>query len=168
MTKVNQKTATCNALLSVLADRGVNYELNGETPIKEVLTDSDKEKVRGMLFTMFRAGEIEYKEAFQSKVDDDSELKKYISGLVNNWIRKNKEFNGGQVYKAKNPGSRAGSQDPQIKAMRALLSQTTDESAKKAIQAEIDKKLAEIRAEKNKVEIDVDLLPEHLRKLVQA
>jgi hypothetical protein len=164
MTKSNQRTACVNAILSVLQDNGVNYELNGETPVKDVLNDSMKSQVRDLLFAAFRAGQVEYKESFQSKVDDDSELKKYISGLVNNWIRKAKEFNNGQIYKAKNPGSRAGSTDSKVKEMRKLLSVTTDPQAKAMIQQAIDSRIAEIRAEKNEVEIDYSNIPEHLRE----
>jgi hypothetical protein len=166
MTKVNQRSATVNTILSVLSDRGVDYELNGEQPISDFLEDSDKAKVREILFTMFKQGKVEYKSSFQAKVDDDSELKKYISGLVNNWIRKAKEFNCGQTYKAKNPGSRAGSQDSKVKEMRKLLSVTTDPQAKAMIQQAIDSRVSELKAEKNQVEIDVDNLPEHLRHLV--
>jgi hypothetical protein len=125
-----------------------------------------KQQVREILFTSFRNGQVEYKSSFQSKVDDDSELKKYISGLVNNWIRKAKEFNSGQTYKAKNPGSRAGSQDPEVKEMRKLLSVTTDPEARTLIQEAINSKIAELKAEKNQVEIDISNLPEHLKHLV--
>lgn len=166
MSKVNQRSATVNTILSVLSDRGVEYELNGETPIKDVLSDSDKSKVREILFTMFRQGQVEYKSSFQSKVDDDSELKKYISGLTNNWIRKAKEFNSGNAYQAKNPGSRAGSQDSKVKEMRKLLSVTTDPQAKAMIQEAINSRVSELKAEKNQVEIDVNNLPEHLRHLL--
>ena len=166
MSKVNQRSATVNTILSVLSERGYEYELNGETPISDVLNDSDKAKVREILFTMFRQGQVEYKSSFQSKVDDDSELKKYISGLVNNWIRKAKEFNSGNTYQAKNPGSRAGSQDSKVKEMRKLLQVTTDPQAKAMIQEAINQRVAEIKAEKNQVEIDASQLPKHLRHLV--
>lgn len=166
MTKQNQRTATVNTILSVLEDRGVSYELNGPTRISDVLNDSDKAKVRELLFTAFRSGSIEYKDSFQSKVDDDSELKKYISGLVNNWIRKAKEFNSGQTYKAKNPGSRAGSQDPEVKEMRKLLSVTTDPQSRTMIEQAISERIAELKAEQNQVEINVDNLPAHLRHLI--
>lgn len=160
--KVNQRTATVNTILSVLKDRGVNYELNGETPISKVLSDEDKAKTREILFTMFKQGQVEYKAQFQSKVNDDSELKKYISGLVNNWIRKTKEFNGGVKYEAKNPGSRAGSQDEKVKEMRKLLSITTDPQAKAMIQSAIDERVSSLKAEKNNVEIDYSVLPADL------
>jgi len=164
--KVNQKSATVNTILAVLSDRGVDYELNGQTPISQVLNDSDKAKVREILFTQFKQGQVEYKSSFQSKVDDDSELKKYISGLVNNWIRKAKEFNSGQTYKAKNPGSRTGSQDPEVKEMRKLLSVTTDPQSRTMIEQAISKRIAELKAEQNQVEINVDNLPAHLRHLI--
>lgn len=160
----NQRQATCNTILSVLQERGVNYELNGSTPISEVLTNDDKAKVRDILFAMFKQGQVEYKESFQSKVDDDSELKKYISGLVNNWIRKAKEFNCGEVYQAKNPGSRAGAGDSKVKEMKKLLSVTTDAEARAMIQQAIDKRVAEIKAESNKLEINLDEVPAHLRE----
>ena len=66
MNKVNQRTATVNTILAVLKEDGIKYELNGETPISEVLKPAHKEKVRSVLFTMFREGEIEYKESFQA------------------------------------------------------------------------------------------------------
>ena len=163
----NQRTATVNTILAVLSERGVEYELNGPVPISDVLNDTDKSKVRDILFTMFRQKEVQYKSTFQAKVDDDSELKKYISGLVNNWIRKAKEFNSGQTYQAKNPGSRAGSQDSKVKEMRKLLSVTTDPQAKAMIQAAIDERVAELKAAKADVTIDVSQLPEHLRNLVK-
>ena len=160
---MNQRQATVNAMLSVLKDRGVEYEVNGDTPISEVLTPDDKSKVREILFTMFREGKITYKPEFQAKVDDDKELKSYVGGLLNNWIRKAKELNCGEVYKAKNPGSRAGSGDEQVREMKKLLQVTADADAKAAIQAAIDARLAEIKAEKNTVEVNLDAIPEALR-----
>ncbi len=166
MSKVNQKTATINSILSVLKDRDVDYEMNGETKMSDVLTAEDKTSIRALIFTAFRDGKVEYKESFSEKVSDDAKLKSYISGLLNNWVRKNKEFNGGVIYKAKNPGSRAGSQDPEIKEMRKLLKVTADENAKVTIQAAIDAKLAEIKATTNNVTIDVNSIPEALRHLL--
>ena len=161
--KTNQRTACVNTILSVLSDNGVNYELNCETPVSSMLTDTMKSQVREILFTAFRNGEVEYKASFQSKVNDDSELKKYISGLVNNWIRKAKEFNNGQAYQAKNPGIRAGSGDSKVKEMKKLLTVTTDPQAKAIIQAAIDERVAELKAEKQDIEIDYNAIPAELR-----
>lgn len=162
--KTGQRTAVVNTILSVLHERDHEYELNGSVSMKDTLTDADRVKIRSILFTAFRAGEIEYKEAFASKVADDKELKSYVSGLLNNWVRKAKEFNSGVKHEAKNPGSRAGNGDPEIKEMKKLLSITADPEAKATIQATIDAKLAEIRASKQQVTVDYDQLPAELRE----
>lgn len=165
MSKVSQKKAVRNAIFSVLEEAGINYELNGPVSINEVMNKDHRASAREILFSGFKAGEIEYKESFQDKVEDDTCLKKYVAGLLNNWMRKDKELNCGQVYKVKNPGSRAGSQDSQIKEMRKLLKVTTDETAKTSIKEAIASRLAEIKPEKT-VTIDESALPEHLRSLV--
>lgn len=161
---MNQRQATVSTILAVLSDRGVTYELNGETSMADTLNSDDKAKIRSILFTMFRAGKIDYRPDFQAKVNDDKALKEYVSGLVNNWIRKAPEFNSDTTYKAKNPGSRSGSGDEQIKAMKQLLAITTDPEAKQAIEQAIADRQAEL---KPTVEINVSALPESLRHLVK-
>lgn len=164
----NQKEATVETILAVLEERGVSYEINGDIPVSEVLIDTDKASVRDCLFTMFRDGSVSYKAEFQAKVDDDSELKKYISGLVNNWIRKYKGFNNGQVYKAKNPGSRQHIGDEQLKELKKLATQFShDEAAMTEITEAIAKRTSELAAEKAKtVAINIDALPDSLKHLV--
>lgn len=160
---MNQRQATVSTILAVLEERGVSYELNGETPISEVLTDKDRALVRDTLFAMFRAGQVEMAEESKAKYSDDKDLKNYVSGLVNNWIRKAPEFNNNSKYVAKNPGSRQGSSDEMIKEMRKLLSQTQDPTKRQLIQNAIAQRQEEI---KPKTEIDVSKLPAHLRDLV--
>jgi hypothetical protein len=161
---MNQRQATVNTILSVLNDRGVEYELNGPISMAETLNADDKTKIRSIMFTLFRAGKVDYRADFQAKVDDDKALKEYVSGLVNNWIRKAPEFNSDTTYKAKNPGSRQGSQDEQIKAMKGLLAITTDPEAKEAIEQAISDRQ---EALKPSVTINIDALPESLRHLVK-
>ena len=168
MSKLNQKMAVINVVLATLSARGVTYELNSTKPVSSLLTDSDKESIRNTLFTMFRNNEIELSDEAASKFSDDSKLKTYISGLVNNWLRKASELNAGMKYQAKNPGSRAGSGDIQVREMKKLLNATVGEEEKAVIQEAIDARLDEIKATKNKVEIDSTKLPEHLRHLVKA
>jgi hypothetical protein len=168
MSKVSQKAAVINTILSVLKERGSSYELGSTTAVSSVLTDADKTAIRSTLFTMFRNGEVECSEEASKKFSEDSELKTYISGLVNNWVRKSTDLNGGSKYQAKNPGSRQGSGDDQIKEMKKLLSATSDAEQKAMIQSAIDSRLGEIKASKNVVEIDSSKLPESLRHLVKS
>lgn len=157
---MNQRQATVSTLLAVLEERGVEYELNGETPISEVLTSADKKSTQDALVAMFRSEQIDMNQESKAKYAGDKELRGYVSGLINNWVRKAPEFNGGEKYTAKNPGSRTGSGDEQIKEMRKLLGVTQDSVAKQAIQSAIDARLEELKPETT---INLDNLPESLK-----
>jgi hypothetical protein len=150
MTKMNQKEAVFAAILSVCGVVEGAY-----TPSKE-----DRASVSQILFEGFRAGKIELDREYT-----DKELKVYVSGLQSNWLRKDKRLNGNIAYVAKNPGSRTGSADPQIKAMRALLATKTDPTERQEIQEYLDKRIAEVKPAKAKVEIDYSVLPEELKHL---
>jgi hypothetical protein len=162
----SQKVVVCETLLRVLSDRGVEYTLNGEIPLKSVLTSEDKKTVRELICEGFETGQISMTEQAKLKyLGKPKELMKYVNGLVNNWIKKNKEFNGGMKYIPENPGSRSGSSDDQIKAMRNLKKTTNDPQVLEEIELAIKDRLAEIKPTET-VEVIVDNLPEHLRKFV--
>lgn len=122
-------------------------------------TDAQKEQVYGMVLASFKSGACHKNSGGQTEAD----LIKYIPGLVNNHVRKDTRMNGGTKYEPKRPGSRSGSSDESVRAMRTLLSVTSDPTAKEQIQAAIDARLLEL---KPKTEIKVDALPEALRHLV--
>ena len=134
--------------------------IGGEPDGKVELREDELKAVHAAVFSFFKTGATTH-----SKSPTDEQLLKYIPGLVNNWMRKDKRLNGGSQYVAKRPGSRSGSGDESVKAMRTLLSVTTDPEAKEQIQAAISARVAEL---KPKVDIDVEKLPEALRHLVQA
>ena len=158
---MNQRDATCNTIFAVLSDRGVEYELNGPKCVNDVLTTEDKKNIREILSVMFLQGQIDFKnpEALQ----DDKYLKDYVSGLVNNWIRKAPEFNGNVKYEAKNPGSR--SSDEMIKELKKLLT-IVEPANRAAIQEAIDKRMSEVKPTKSVI-IDASKLPEHLTAFVK-
>jgi hypothetical protein len=116
MTKQTQKEAVFQAVTNVLTEAGIAIEGN----VSVHMTREYRSQVNNILFESFRGGSIELDREFS-----DSELKAYVSGLQSNWLRKDKRLNGNVAYVAKNPGSRAGSGDAQLKAMRALLSTLT-------------------------------------------
>lgn len=131
---MKQKDAVYQAVVNVCGEQDGAY-----TPTKE-----QRAQVNAILFEGFRANEIAIDKTF-----DDAGLKQYVSGLQSNWLRKDSRLNGGVKYEAKNPGSRTGSTDPQIKAMRLLLSTKSDPSEVAEIQSFIDKRLAEIKPAKS-------------------
>lgn len=161
---VSQKQAVTNAILSVFP----KYELGGEVILSTLLNSDTKKKLRAILVSGFKAGEISMSEDAIKKYitsKDDKALDKYVSGLLDNWVRKNPEFNNGGKYITKNPGSRAGSGDEQVRAMRNLKKTTNDPEVLAEIDAAITERLAEIKPTQT-VEIDVEALPEHLRRFV--
>lgn len=146
-----QKEAVYQAMINVVGEQDGAY-----TPTKE-----ERAQVNNILFESFREGKVSY----DGELPDDAGLRAYVSGLQSNWLRKDKRLNGNIQYTPKNPGSRAGTADPAIKAMRLLLNSKTDADERAEIQSFIDKRLAEIKPTKN-VEIDVNALPEGLKHLL--
>jgi hypothetical protein len=155
---ITQKQAVTNAVLSVFPD----YEMNGETILSDILTRESKVEIRAILFAGFKAGGITFEN--RALLADDAYVSKYVTGLLDNWIRKNPEFNNGAKYETKNPGSRSGSQDETIKALRNLMKCVEGET-KAEVQKAINERMAEIKPEST-VTINVDALPAHLRHLV--
>lgn len=148
MTKTTQKEAVYQAVCNVTG-------FTGEGAV--VISKEQRAQVNAILFEGFRSGGIELDREYT-----DSDLKSYVSGLQSNWLRKDKRLNGGMKYEAKNPGSRAGSTDPQLKAMKALLSTVESESDRAEIQAHIDARTAEINAAKISKSVDFSALPADL------
>lgn len=161
MSKLSQKEAVYNAVTSVLSEN--NISVSEGTDVSTLMTRELRSQVNQVLFEGFRSGSVELDREYS-----DSDLKAYVSGLQSNWLRKDKRLNGGAKYSAKNPGSRIGSSDPQLKAMRALLTTLTSESDRLEVQSAIDTRVSEIQASKvKKVTIDTESLPADLAKFVR-
>src|ERR1035437_5348028 len=116
---MKQGDAVFQAIVNVMGTQDGAYH-----PTKE-----QRAMVREILFQGFKAGEIVLGKDF-----DDKKLTEYIPGLISNWLRKDKRLNGGIAYVPANPGSRSGSSDPQVKAMRALLASKSDPTERAEIQ----------------------------------
>ena len=146
---MNQKEAVFRAISAVKG--GETFE----GPVE--LSRDEREKVSQIVAESFTKGEV----SFADGKREGKELTTYVSGLISNWLRKDDRLNGGVKYTPKNPGARAGTGDEMMKAMRLLLQATTDPKAREEIQAEIDKRISELKPKKV---INTDALPEHLRK----
>ena len=148
MGKVTQKEAVFTAVCNVTG-------FDGEGTV--VISKEQRAQVNAILFEGFRSGTIELDREYS-----DSDLKSYVSGLQSNWLRKDKRMNGGTQYIAKNPGSRAGSTDASLKAMRALMTTLTSDSDKAEVQSHIDARVAELNAAKIEKTVDFSALPADL------
>ena len=161
--QTSQKEAVFSAVSSVLSENGITVN-EGES-YSTYLNRELRAQVTNILVEGFNSGTIALDKTFSS----DAELRTYCSGLTSNWLRKDARLNGGVKYAAKNPGSRVGSSDASLKAMRALLSTKTDPSEKAEIQSFIDTRVAEIKASRRPAkQIDVSALPEELQHMVNS
>jgi hypothetical protein len=149
MGTMNQKEAVYAAICSVTGHTG-----EGTLEISK----EQRAQVNMILFEGFRANKIQLDREFS-----DSDLKSYVSGLQSNWIRKDKRLNGGIAYTAKNPGSRAGSGDPELKALRNLMSTLSKPEDKAEVQGYIDARVAAINATKVTATVDFSALPADLQ-----
>lgn len=144
MSQSKQKDAVFSAINSVLSENGI--QVNEGDNFATYLTRELRAQVTNVLVEGFNKGTISLDKTFEG----DAELRTYCSGLISNWLRKDTRLNGGVKYVPQNPGSRAGSSDPQLKAMRTLLATRVDlsDEDRAEIQGEIDKRLAEVKSSK--------------------
>lgn len=146
---MNQKEAVFKAVTAVKKANTF------EGPVS--LTREERDQVSKLVAEYFQKGEATFAEGNR----DGKELTSYVSGLISNWLRKDSRLNGDVKYQPKNPGTRTGGGDESVKAMRALLSSTSDPAARAEIQAEIEKRINQLKPKK---EINTEALPAHLRK----
>lgn len=158
MSKQSQKEAVFTAVSNVLKEAGIT--ISETESVETHMTRERRAQINSVLLEGFKSGKIEMSRSYEK----DADLKAYVSGLLSNWIRKDKRLNGNVAYVAQNPGSRAGSGDEQLKAMRALLATETDAANRTEIQGYIDTRVAELKASKVKtVKVDFDALPAALK-----
>lgn len=158
-TVVNQKEAVFNAVTSVV-------DAYDDAPVE--FTKEQRATIIGMLTTGLSEGSIQVSEAKQAKMTEETHYRDYASNILNNWTRKDPRLNGGVKYEAKNPGSRAGSGDEQIKELKKLKTTLTSPEHIAAVDEAIDNRLAELQVARNKdkiTEINFDLLPEEFQHL---
>jgi hypothetical protein len=146
--KMTQKEAVFTAVTNVVGTIDGTYN-----PTRE-----QRHQINAILFEGFKAGKIDLDREY-----NDTELKSYVSGLQSNWLRKDKRLNGGVAHMTKNPGSRKGSGDAQIKALKALLDTVVTDEEKSEIQGYIDARYAELTPVKE-VTIDYSMLPAALKE----
>jgi hypothetical protein len=121
-------------------------------------TSEQRQQIRLILF-----------EGFKSKVIDlkgdksDEWIMKYIPGLISNHLRKDKRLNGDVKYEAKNPGSRTGSNDAELKSLLALYGTLESENDKTEVMGYITARKSVLGKAKAAPVIDIASLPEALR-----
>lgn len=157
---MKQNDAVFSAVCSVLG----RDDFNGAVE----LSKTERDEVVNIVTTGIMSGKVDFSDEARGKYDTEKKIKSYVVGMVSNHLRKDKRMNGGVKYETKNPGSRAGSGDDTLKALKALRSTLTDATEIEQVEAAIAARTEEIRASKQKaVEINVNALPEQFRHLVK-
>ena len=146
--------------LVYIAVRSV-FTSNEAVPSTKSWTDDQLKRVHDRVLLGFVNGEV----SKNSGGNDEVALRKYIPGLVNNWVRKDTRLNGGTKYVPLNPGSRTGSGDETLKNLKLMLGMVSDPDAKVAVQAEIDKRIEALKPKT--VTLNIDAIPEALRHLIK-
>jgi hypothetical protein len=155
---MNQKESVYSATIAVAQEDGISF--NNALEIQK----TSKDKIVDLVTESIISGDTEFSADARAKHVDTAAIRKYVVGLVNNWFRKDTRLNGGSKYVAKNPGSRQGIADPQIKELKKLLDLHPE--AATDINAAINARQAEINATKVQITVNLDLIPASLRGLV--
>jgi hypothetical protein len=160
---MKQKDAVYNAVTSVIKNSGKKFE-NGMN-VQTIMSDTERDSVHAIIATGFKEGTISLEDtpSNREKLVSEAKLNQYVSGVISNWVRKDPRMNGNTKYVAKNPGSRAGSSDPQLKALRQLATQFKGTDKEALIKKQIETRSAALSAEKAKqIKVDTSVLPADL------
>ena len=154
-----QRDATFHVVTEILKNNKIEF-VPGKTDARPHFERKSPLRAQaiGMLVEIFKNGDAPLSDEAKAQTD----VEKYCGGLLNNWLRKDSDFNGGEQYVAS-----AGRGDDMIKNLKLLL--TMKPEAADEINKAIEARQSAIAAEKMKAkvqEVDVSKLPEHLRKLV--
>ena len=160
--KVTQRAAVFSAIVAAFTKYSIDFvEGMDVTP---VLTKDMRSEVHALVFGGFREGTVEFEDtpANAEKLASDAKLNSYVSGLISNWIRKDKRLNGNISYVPKNPGSRAGQDDDQLRTLRKLKVQFAGQPQERLIDGEITKRVSELQSMKAQA---TKLTPEQIASL---
>jgi len=157
---LSQKEAVYNAINEVLQE-----DFNTEE--KVTLTTEQRKEVANQIANQIMEKEVAFSEQATVKYNTLDKIVRYCQSLITNHLKKDIRLNGGVKYVPANPGSRTGSQDPVIKTLNQFIKSLDENDERIAVaQEEIDRRKAEIEAEKKKQQIQVDfsLLPTELQE----
>lgn len=156
---LSQKEAVFSAVKSLFSQNGGSF-----TEFTKIeLSKDERATVTQMVVAGISAGDVVFSDDARAKYNTPEKIKGYVSGMVGNWLTKDKRLNGNEKYTPANPGSRAGQGDEVIKNLRALRGTLTDADQLAAVDSEIEKRKGEISTSKTKhVEVNYDAIPADL------
>jgi hypothetical protein len=165
---MKQVTAVVHFTREVLGD-----DFQPGVDVKTYVTKEQRKEIIELVTNSLADGETELSAKALAKYSTREKLRAYTNGMVTNWFNKSKELNGGTKFEYKNPGSRAGMGDAQLRELKKLKSQLEAKGAEAEQISRVSEAIAEreatVKAAKaSKVEVNGDAIPEHLRDLLSA
>lgn len=160
---MKQSDAVYQATHAVLKEAGITFEDKVDN-IKNVITTELRKQVIVLVSALLHAGKAAFSDKARVKYPTEEIIRKdYTPGMVSNWYRKDLRWNGNVKYEALNPGSRAGSGDPEVKNLKLLIASGKLSAEQSAIATEaMEARKDKLRAEKTKVEVDYSKIPSDL------
>lgn len=149
---ISQKDGVYSAVTAFLEEHNIPFE---ESSKPVVLSTDQRKTIVMMLVKATDAGELTRKSNKSGQT-----LEQYWSGTLSNWLRRDPRLNGGhENVQPKNPGSRAGTGDAELRELKKLMKQvevTGNEEHIAAVKEAIDARTKIVEAERAK-KIAVDL-----------
>lgn len=162
---MSQSQSVVEATVSVLGE-----DFRPGVPVLSYITKAQVHEVVELVTQSILEGLTDFSPSARAKYNTPKLVRSYVVGMVNNWHRKSKDLNGGTVYQPKNPGSRAGSSDPELKELKLLKKSLVERNAKPESISKVDEaiqaRLEALGQSKPKTQINANLIPEELRDLI--
>jgi hypothetical protein len=156
---LTQKEAVFVAVKSLFSQSGRTF-IEGT---KIELSKDERATVTQMVVEGINSGDVAFSDEAAQKHATADKVKAYVSGMVGNWLTKDKRLNGGSKYEPANPGSRAGQGDEILKNLKALKTTLSDAAHLAAVDAEIESRKQLIAASKTPaIAVNFDAIPADL------
>ena len=143
---LTQREGVYVSTMNVLAEASINFDDGQAGGVEAVVTKELRARIISVVTTSIMSGEVVMSDEGRAKYDSEKKMSTYVNGLVSNWFHKDLRLNGNAKHQIKNPGSRAGAGDEQLKALKALRSAKSDDQV---ALTQIDNAIAERKAELN-------------------
>lgn len=157
---LSQKDAVFSAIQTHFGTTGRSF-VEGE---RVELSRDERAAVTEIIVNGINSGDVAFSADAAEKHNSPEKLRSYVTGMIGNWLTKDKRLNGGEKYSPKNPGSRVGQGDEVLKNLKAFRSTLSDPDQLAAVDLEIENRKKAIASEKNtkKVSVDFDKIPADL------
>lgn len=159
----SQKEAVYVAVKDILEANGKSIK----TTEPVALSISERAAVVQYIADLIASSQAYFSPNAAAKYSTEKDIKKYVSGLVSNWLRRDPRLNGGSASAVASQSESKKEPDTVLKNLKNLLHNVKgNPEAEAEILKEIEKRSAGIKADKIAGKIDKDSIPEHLKHLL--